>query len=78
MPKLYDAATNRLLGEVAQADVDLLVAQFEEESSTDRDYYVNEDTLQLLVDAGASETLQSAIRSAFDGKGEGDIRWEAD
>ena len=76
MPKLYDAATNRLIGEVSQADVDLLVAQFEEESSSDRDYYVNQETLELLVEAGASPVLQAAIRSAFDGNGEADIRWE--
>ena len=77
MPKLYDAATNRLIGEVSQADVDLLAAQFEEESSSDRDYYVNQETLELLVEAGASPLLQAAIRSAFDGNGEADIRWEA-
>ena len=78
MPKLYAVTTNRMIGEVDQADIDLLIAQFEEESSHDRDYYVNEDTLQLLVEAGASQTLQAAIRSAFDGNGEADIRWEAD
>ena len=76
MPKLYDAASNRLIGEVSQADVDLLAAQFEEESSSDRDYYVNQGTLELLVEAGASPLLQAAIRSAFDGNGEADIRWE--
>ena len=78
MPKLYDAATNRLIGEVGQADIDLLIAQFEEESSSDRDYYVNEETLEMLVDAGASPVLQAVIRSAFDSNGETDIRWEAD
>jgi hypothetical protein len=78
MPRLYEAASNRLIGDLEQADVDLLIAQFEEASSHDRDYYVNEDTLQLLVQAGASRQLQAAIRSAFDGNGEADIRWEAD
>lgn len=78
MPKLYDAASNRLLGEVTQADIDLLVAQFEEESSDDRDYYVNADTLQILIDAGASSGLVETIRSVLDGNDEADIRWETD
>ena len=38
MPKLYAVTTNRMIGEVDQADIDLLIAQFEEESSHDRDY----------------------------------------
>lgn len=75
MPKLYDKSNNRLLGEVDQADVDLLIAQFEEESSRDRDYFVNEDTLAMLTDAGASVALTDAIRSAMDGNGECEIRW---
>ncbi|WP_242112628.1 hypothetical protein [Luteimonas aquatica] len=78
MPKLYAVATSRLLGEVSQDDVDLLVAAFEEESSRDRDYYVNGDTLQLLADAGASTAFLETIRAAFDNNGEADIRWEAD
>ncbi|TWI06028.1 hypothetical protein IP90_00290 [Luteimonas cucumeris] len=78
MPKLYDKATNRLLGHISQDDVDLLIAQFEEESSRDRDYYVNNDTFLMLTDAGASSTLLDAIKSALDLHGEADIRWEAD
>lgn len=78
MPKLYDKATNHLLGSVSQGDIELLIAQFEEESSRDRDYYVNNDTFVMLTEAGASSMLLDAIKSALDSNGEADIRWEAD
>ncbi len=78
MPKLYEKSSDRLLGEISQADVDLLIAQFEEESSRDRDYYINNDTFVLLADAGASAVLLDALKSALDASGEADVRWEAD
>ncbi|MFS8064110.1 MAG: hypothetical protein ACMG5Z_05930 [Luteimonas sp.] len=78
MPKLYDKSNDRLLGEISQQDLDLLSAQFEEESSRDRDYYVNNDTFLLLADAGASSRLLDALKAGLDANGEGDVRWEAD
>ncbi len=78
MPKLYDASNDQLLGHVSQADIDLLVAQMEEESSKDQDYFVDNDTFLRLTDAGASSTLLDAVKMALDLSGEADIRWEAD
>ena len=78
MPKLYDKSNDRLLGEISQQDLDLLSAQFEEESSRDRDYYVDNDTFLALADAGASSRLLDALKAALDANGEGDVRWEAD
>ena len=78
MPKLYEKSSDRLLGEISQADLDLMIAQFEEESSRDRDYYVDNDTFLLLVDAGASSALLDALKMALDASGECDVRWEAD
>jgi len=78
MPKLYDKADDRLLGEISQQDFDLLIAQFEEESSRDRDYCVDNDTFLQLVEAGASSVLLDAIKMALDLNGQADIRWEAD
>lgn len=78
MPKLYEQSSNRLLGEISQADLDLLIAQFEETSSRDRDYYINNDTFLLLADAGASSALLDAVKMALDASGECDVRWEPD
>ncbi|MEO6366186.1 MAG: hypothetical protein ABIO38_09105 [Luteimonas sp.] len=78
MPKLYDQADGRLLGDISQEDLDLLMGKLEETSSRDRDYYVDNDTFLLLVEAGASSVLLDAIKMAVDLNGQADIRWEAD
>ena len=78
MPKLYDASDDSLLGTVAQADIDLLAAQLEETSSRDRDYYIDNDTFLMLVEAGASSTLLDAIKIGLDRRAEAEIRWEPD
>ena len=78
MPTLYDKSDDRLLGRISQADLDVLIAQLEEESSKDRDYYIDNGTFLRLTDAGASSTLLDAIKMALDLGGEADIRWEPD
>jgi hypothetical protein len=78
MPTLYDKSNDQMLGHISQADLQLLIDQLEEESSTDRDYYIDNDTFLRLTDAGASATLLDAVKMALDLSGEVDIRWEAD
>lgn len=63
------------LGQVNEADLRILVDQFEEESSTDRDYFVCDQTIDLLQEAGASPDFTGMLRRAVAG-GEGiDIVW---
>lgn len=76
MPKLYDVSDDLLLGEIGQDDLDLLVAQLEETSRNDRDYFVNNDTFLALIEAGASASLLDAVKIALDRNPEADIRWE--
>ena len=78
MPRLYDVSDNSLLGTISQQDLDLLVAQLEETSRDDRDYFINNDTFLALVEAGASAGLLDAIKIALDRNTEADIRWEPD
>jgi hypothetical protein len=53
-----------------------MIHQFEEESSSDQDYFVDAMTIDLLHDAGASENLLNLLREAV-GPTEGtEIRWE--
>ena len=75
MIKLYDSESDRLLGTVSDADLQALVDALEEESSDDRDYYINADTIDLLG-AKASPQLIDLLRSAL-GSSEGiEVRWE--
>ena len=76
MVKLYDKATGRYLGEVAEEELQFLIDNLEEESLTDVDYYINETVLESLKEKGMSETLARLIESAMRDKGEAEIRYE--
>lgn len=64
-----------VLGSISDADLLVLVDQFEEESSTDRDYFVNEQTVQLLEESGASPDACALLRQALAGTDGIDIVW---
>ena len=66
-----DGAT---LGSIGEADLQILIDQFEEESSSDRDYYVCEPTIALLEEAGASPDFVAMLRRAAGSDGV-DIVW---
>ncbi len=78
MPKLYDSADNRLLGEVSQDDITLLQAQLDTNVHASRPTCIDNETFLRLVEAGASSVLLDAIKMAVDLNGQADIRWEAD
>lgn len=59
-------------------DNDLLCMQnvMEEESSTDRDYFIDLATVDMLKNAGATEGLLDALTKAI-GESEGiDVEWK--
>ena len=64
-----------ILGSISEADLQVLVDQFEEESSTDRDYFIDEQTVQLLEEAGASPDACALLRKAVGGGDGIDIVW---
>ena len=78
MPKLYDKQTNQPLGTLTPVELQFLVDQFEEESSTDRDYYIDLDTVEMLAENGAPDSLLEVLRGALAGREDCEIRWEAD
>jgi len=72
---LYRVADNQLIGSISPADLQVLIDVLEEESSEDRDYYIDAPTLDLLADGGASEAVLNMLRLAL-GTSEGiDVRW---
>jgi hypothetical protein len=76
MPKLYDKQSGALLGIVSDDDIDALIEQLEEEDSTDEDYFIDADTIDLLEEGGASETLVSLLRKAVGDSDGIDVRYE--
>lgn len=75
MIQLFDTATNTPVGEITDAQLQFLQDQLEEESSTDQDYYLNTDTLDLFQTNGAEPALLDVLRKALAGRDEMEIRW---
>jgi hypothetical protein len=76
MYRLYDNQTGTLLGEVSDEQMQVMMSLLEEESLDDRDYYVNQDTVDMLIDAGAGVGLVALLQQALGEKGEAEVRWQ--
>ena len=76
MIDVYNNATNELLGSITDADLQVLQDGLEEESSSDRDYYINAATIDLLGDGRASEHLLGLLRRALGSTDGVEIRWQ--
>jgi hypothetical protein len=76
MIDLYNDATNQLLGSITEADLKVLMDALEEESTDDRDYYVDSATIEVIGDGRATEHLLKVLREAVGSSDGIDIRWE--
>ena len=73
--RLTEKDSGRALGTISQEDFQLLVDHMEEESSTDRDYYVEHTAIDALESLGASADFVALLRTAV-GESEGiDVVW---
>jgi processive 1,2-diacylglycerol beta-glucosyltransferase len=52
--------------------------ELEEESSTDRDYFINIETVDMLEEDGADPALLALLRDALAEREEMEIRWSAE
>lgn len=75
MVKLYDNDTDQLLGEISDEQLEFMMAQLEEESAEDRDYYINQPTLDLFEARGADPALMAVLRQAMGERADMEIRW---
>lgn len=62
MIELRDKNTNERLGTIDDSELKFLVDELEEESETDRDYYFDADTVDMLEADGASPSLVALFR----------------
>lgn len=76
MINLYDKTSNALIGELTEAQLKFLMAELEEESTTDQDYYLDADVLDWLEENGAEPTLLTLLRNALGARADIEIRWE--
>jgi processive 1,2-diacylglycerol beta-glucosyltransferase len=72
---LRDKETGATLGRITDAQLKFLTDQLEEESETDTDYYLNKDTLELLVEEGIDPKLLELLRQALGNREDMEIEW---
>ncbi len=75
MITLFDAETEQPVGQITEEQLRFLMDQLEEESTMDRDYYISQDELDLLEEAGADAALLTVLRAALAGREGMDIRY---
>jgi hypothetical protein len=76
MIDLYNDTTGELLGQVTEADLKVLMDALEEESTEDRDYFIDAATIDVIADGRATEHLVALLRRALGSTDGVDIRWE--
>ena len=74
--RIIDKQSGAHLGEIGEDDLQLMVDQFEEEHSRDRDYFIDATTIEILDHAGASPRLLALMREVVGTSDGVDIRWE--
>ena len=75
MINLYRVANDQLIGSISPKDLRVLIDVLEEESTEDRDYYIEASTIDLPAEGGASEAMLNMLRLTL-GTSEGfDVRW---
>ncbi|MCX6050107.1 MAG: galactosyldiacylglycerol synthase [Chloroflexi bacterium] len=65
MITLYNEETGAALGEISEGQLEFLEAQLVEEGAEDPDYFINLDTVDLLVQRGADADLAALLKQAI-------------
>jgi processive 1,2-diacylglycerol beta-glucosyltransferase len=73
--ELIDLASKRVVGRISEDDLAWLIGQLEEESSEDRDYYLDRPTIDMLESAGGSPALMATLRGALGDRPDIDVQW---
>lgn len=76
MIDLYNKATDRKIGSITEADLEVLVDGLEEESAEGQEYYIDTATIDLLADGRATEHLVRLLREAVGSEPGVEVRWE--
>ncbi len=76
MTALYLKPGNQKIAELVDNDLLCMQTLMEEESSKDRDYFIDLSTVDMLRNAGATEGLLDVLTQAI-GESEGvDVEWK--
>ncbi len=75
MIQLREKGTSTVIGTITEEQLQALTSEMEEESATDRDYYLSRETLEMFEEDGVDPTLVEMLRRAMEGREELEIEW---
>ena len=75
MVELFDKDSGASIGVITDAQFRFMSELFEEESETDMDYYISQDTIEMMEDEGADVALLDILREALGEKDDMEITW---
>lgn len=78
MIRVRDKETGTDLGTITEEELSFLVGELEEESSTDHDYYISRDELEILKEQGADPNLVALLTTAMGPRDGVEIEWSAE
>lgn len=79
MPSLYNKDTGALIGRISDEQLQDLIDCLVEESAEDRDYYIDQTTLEYLGEQGADAALVAMIAAHVPAGEDGiEIEWRRD
>ena len=76
MIEIFDRENGSSLGSISEKQLDFLIANLEEETYRDQDYYIDGKTIDLLVGKGMDKELEEFLRSALGKREAMEILWE--
>jgi len=72
----YDKDTGTYLATLTEQELRCLTENLEQESTSDQDYYIDLEVIDLLEAAGASYSLLSLLTTTLGTREGFEIRWE--
>ena len=75
MIEIRDKGNGRTIGSISDEQLQFLLDQLEEESGSDTDYYVDQDTLEMFEDLGIDPQLLGVLRTALGDRAGMEIEW---
>lgn len=73
--RLTEVESGATIGDITEGQLDYLVHELEEESDTDRDYYIDAATIEVLAEAGADSELVAMLKRAVGSQDGVEIAW---
>jgi hypothetical protein len=73
--EVHDKETREALGTISEEDLQALMDHLEEQTSKDQDYYISQDTIEMLVDFEAPASLIAFLRRALGDREGIEIVW---